>query len=126
MFNSRSTGPVLIIDDDALILDATVASLQAIGIDDVQIATGGLSGIAKLESLRPRMLFVDLMMPEIGGFEVLSHLRGLPEGKRPARVVVMSATGDSYVKASILSLGADYVLSKPYTLDDINSAVCAD
>ena len=125
VLNSHSAGPVLIIDDAALILDATVASLQAIGIDDVQIATGGLSGIEKLDSLRPRILFVDLMMPEIGGFEVLSHVRGLPEPERPGRIVVMSAIDDSYLKTSILSLGVDHVLSKPFTLDDIKSAVHA-
>jgi signal transduction histidine kinase/CheY-like chemotaxis protein len=65
---------VLIIDDDALTLKMLTTMLERDGLE-VSQANSGREGLALLEKIQPRVILLDLMMPEMDGFEFLNYLR---------------------------------------------------
>lgn len=119
----RPIGKLLLVEDDPSIRDAIVASLEEIGALDISIADDGQSGLELIESLRPSVLLLDLMLPVTDGFDVLAELRRRPPEARPGRVVVISGMSDALSAAALLQLGADRVLAKPFTLLQFEAAV---
>lgn len=121
--STASIGKVLLIEDDASVRDAILASLEEIGASDVAVADDGESGLALIESLRPTVVLLDLMLPVADGFDVLAELRKRPAEARPGRVVVISGMSDSLSGVALLQLGADRVLPKPFTLSQFEAAI---
>ncbi len=107
---------VLIVDDEKIIS----ASLQRVLIKrghQVLVANNGLEAIQRInEAPSLDFLFIDLLMPEIGGGEVLDYAKK----KFPrAKIFMMTAYGDISVREDLISRGAVTVLAKPF--DDILS-----
>lgn len=125
---SEAPGPggdlrILLIEDDDSVRDAIVASLEELGIGDVSIAVDGQSGLDMIESLHPEVVLLDLMLPVTDGFDVLAQLRKRPADYHPDRIVVISAMSDTLSNEALLQLGASYVLRKPFTLAEIETAI---
>ena len=116
-------GPVLLIDDDEPVRNATVAALEALGVLNVVTATDGDAGLRLVDECRPAVVLVDLLMPGTDGFEVLQGIKDRPRRLRPGRVIVMSGINDPVVEKGIYQLGADRVLRKPYHLTDLREAL---
>lgn len=114
---------VLLIEDDASVRDAIMASLEELGARDVAVADDGEAGLAMIRSLHPAVVLLDLMLPVADGFDVLAELRKLPPAERPGRVVVVSAMSDALSATALLQLGADRVLAKPFTLTEFEAAI---
>ncbi|NQW16431.1 MAG: response regulator transcription factor [Chloroflexi bacterium] len=117
---------VLIIDDDEGVRDATVACLEMAGVTEVMTASDGESGLRLIQSVRPGVLLLDLFMPEADGFHVLRRLSKFSASARPNKVIVFSGSNDPDVSRSLIGLGADELLSKPFRLDDLLKAVIAN
>jgi CheY-like chemotaxis protein len=102
---------ILVVDDEKIISSALQRVLTRAG-HEVAVANNGIEAIRILDgSPRLDLLFVDLLMPEIGGGEVLDYARK----KVPlAKVLMMTAYGDASMKESLLSRGAARVLAKPF------------
>jgi two-component system OmpR family response regulator len=103
---------VLLVDDEPAILKILGIKLRVSGFE-VVTAINGQEALTLIDSARPDIVLLDVIMPGIDGFEVLRRLRGsslLP-------VIVFSARLENARKA--LSLGADYFLSKPFDIDDV-------
>jgi len=79
---------ILLVDDDAFTIEAYRKKLLAQGFD-VDIAGDGLAAVKSLNTERPDLLVLDLMMPKFNGFEVLKYVRS-QEGLKDLRVVVLS------------------------------------
>ena len=120
---SHIDGPILLIEDEESVRNAAVASLEALGVSEVITASNGKSGLRLVEECRPAIVLLDLLMPGADGFEVLQGIRDRPATLRPGRVIVMSGIDDPVVESSILQLGADRVLNKPYHLADLHEAL---
>ncbi|MBI4305675.1 MAG: response regulator [Chloroflexi bacterium] len=114
---------MLLIEDDESVLDAIVASLESIGITQVTVARDGESGLAMIDAVRPAVVLLDLMLPVRDGFDVLAKLRQRRSGLQPERIVVISAMSDALSESALLQLGADFILSKPFTLERLEAAV---
>lgn len=71
------TATVMVIDDDPHALDLMQATLKSIGIDAVCLADGA-QALREIDQHRPDAVILDLMMPGLGGFEVLDALRRMP------------------------------------------------
>lgn len=71
----------------------------------------------------PDILFLDLKMPEVTGFDVLVWLRSLPELKQKLLVIVLSNFGDVHSVTRAYHLGADSFLSKPIRQQDFFNLV---
>jgi DNA-binding response OmpR family regulator len=85
------------------------------------LAFDGVEALASLEQNRPEVLILDLMMPKLGGFDLLSRLRDR-EGPRP-RVIVLSARGREEDVTRAFDLGADDYVTKPFNPQELLARV---
>lgn len=106
----RSTIKVLVVDDSALIRQMLTRALSVDpSVEIVGSAKTGLEAIEKAHLLQPDVVTLDIEMPELSGLEALPHIIKTSE----ARVVMLSALGDSDTTYQALSDGATDFLVKP-------------
>jgi CheY-like chemotaxis protein len=111
-------GTVLIVDDDAPVRRTLDDCLRKIGYRVAAAADGGEALKMLHEGLKPDLILLDLIMPVMTGFEVLSAIRANPDwAKIP--VVVLTAT----VGYSAAHLDVDAMLLKPFDVLDVQNAV---
>ena len=105
---------ILIIDDEKHIAEAIKLNLRMLG-HDVLHAINGLEGLNFYNEYQPQLVIVDLMMPEIDGFGVITEIR-----KRDAKIPILVISAKDQVKEKVkcLSLGVDDYISKPFDLDE--------
>lgn len=105
---------VLVVDDDTISL--SVAQAMLMPHYRVQTASGGAHAMARLnEGLSPDIILLDLMMPQMNGYEFMQRLRARP-GMAEIPVIFITGRDDVDAEAQALSLGAvDYVL-KPWNM----------
>jgi CheY-like chemotaxis protein len=70
----RGGGPVLVVDDDPDARELMRRALDSAGHEVIE-ASGGAEALILIDSRAPRLIVLDLMMPEVDGFDVLEHLR---------------------------------------------------
>jgi len=106
---------ILIIDDEEVVLDACIMILEG---NDYQIATAsdGEKGLLLVQEFKPDIVFVDLKMPGLSGFEVLEKITT----SNPTIVMVV-ITGFATVSSAVESMkkGAYDFLPKPFTPDEL-------
>jgi two-component system, OmpR family, phosphate regulon response regulator OmpR len=100
---------LLIIDDDSRLSDMLTEYLGAAGFD-VSCAGTGEGGIALAERQQPSAIILDVMLPDLDGFDVLRRLRR--NGDIP--VLMLTAKGDDLDRIVGLEIGADDYLAKPF------------
>ena len=105
---------VLVVDDDERILDFLRPKLRSTGYK-VLTASNGVEALEIAKSQELDLLVLDLMMPEMDGFEMLKELRGFSG----APVIILSARGNDIDKIRGLKLGADDYLPKPFNPDEL-------
>jgi len=114
---------VLLIDDDESVRAVVEAGLETVGGFEISMASNGRMGLELIESVRPDILMVDLLLPIIDGFEVLAELRSRPASERPGRVIVMTAQSEPLPAATLREFGVDVLLPKPFYLRQLIDAV---
>lgn len=118
---------ILIVDDEPFILRSLAFVLRKEGYE-VDTAGDGEEGLDKLRHQDYALAFLDIMMPRLGGFEVLQRLRDERPDDAP-RVVFLSAKGMEEDRARGLELGAIDYVSKPFSPAAVLQLVrtlCAD
>ncbi len=78
---------------------------------EVATAPDGTSGLELIESFKPDIILLDLMMPNMNGLDMLSKLRAQPGG-RDAKVVVLTNMGDTETATRVYKLTADDYIVK--------------
>jgi DNA-binding response OmpR family regulator len=111
---------VLIADDEKNILQLARMYLQAEGFS-VETASTGKEALEKVKLARPDLLVLDLMMPEMDGWEVCRRLR--KESDLP--IIMLTARGDDVDKIVGLELGADDYMTKPFNARELVARVKA-
>jgi two-component system, OmpR family, KDP operon response regulator KdpE len=116
-----STQPlVLVADDEPRITKLVSIALQAEGFR-VVTASGGEEALRKAEEVRPDVVLLDIVMPDLDGIEVMQQLREW----RPVPVILLTAKGSTSDKAKGLDLGADDYVAKPFHPDELAARVRA-
>ena len=111
---------ILVVDDEPLIAMALEAELADAGYAVVTAANGRQALERLAEMPRPDLVLTDMMMPVMGGSEMISamaadpNLRGIP-------VIVMSSLTEATVRAR--ANGAAAILRKPYTAEEVLGAI---
>ena len=113
---------VLIVEDDLETRMAVEAMLEEAALEDIQSVTDGSKALDYLKDSTPDLMMLDLMMPNTDGFGVLRALR-LGDVIRPGHVIVMSAHANKADQESVILLGADQFLAKPFTFVQLEEAL---
>ena len=108
---------VLVIDDSNTIRRSAEAFLRQAGFN-VVLAEDGFDALAKITDHHPEVIFVDIMMPRLDGFAVLSALRADP-WLAGVRVLMLTAKGRETEVAKGLALGADAYITKPFATREL-------
>ncbi|MFS2222583.1 response regulator [Pantoea sp. B65] len=111
---------VLVIEDDADAADVLEAYLRRENYD-VAVAGDGLRGLSMVQSWKPDLILLDVMLPGMNGTEVLAAIRRA--GDIP--VIMVTAMGDIYDKIGALRYGADDYVVKPYNPGEVIARVQA-
>lgn len=111
---------VLVVDDDKEIVDFISHCLG----DRYQVHTAydGLKGLRQARELKPDLLILDLMMPDMHGFEVCQTLRA-DEGLNAMKIMISSGKSYAVDRKAAQTIGADHYLVKPYTAEELLKAV---
>lgn len=112
---------ILVVEDDLSILTGLSMNLKFEGYEVLQ-AQDGRTGLARALDERPDLVVLDLMLPELNGFEVIKELR---QRGRDTPVVVLSAKGTEMDKILGLNLGADDYVVKPFGLQELLARIKA-
>ncbi|HEX8464260.1 MAG TPA: response regulator transcription factor [Abditibacterium sp.] len=115
---SAATTRVLLVDDDVKLCELLQESLRREGMESKAIHDGG-RGLEAAQSGAYAIVVLDVMLPGLGGFEVLRRLRA--SGGEAARlpVLMLTARGDELDKVLGLELGADDYLPKPFSAREL-------
>ena len=111
------------VEDDASIRDIEVYTLSSTGFDARGFADG-VSFWSALQTEKPDLVVLDVMLPGVDGIELLQRMKASAE-LRTIPVVMATAKGAEYDKIRGLDLGADYYLVKPFGVMELVSCVKA-
>ena len=116
-------GKVLIIEDERNIQELLNFNITNAGYD-VYIADNGTGGIKKAEDILPDIIILDLMLPDIDGFEVCRYLKSESKTK-PIPIIILTAKSEELDKVLGLELGADDYITKPFSIRDLLARIKA-
>lgn len=102
---------VLVVDDEPYILRSLSYVLRREPLE-VHEARTGREALEKIRSIRPGLVFLDAMMPEVSGFEVCQEVKADP-ALASTRVVILTARGQDQDRGR--AAGADLYLTKPFS-----------
>ncbi|MBI3649100.1 MAG: response regulator [Actinobacteria bacterium] len=108
---------VLVVDDEPQVVWVLQFSLEAEGYQTFA-ARDGMQALREITEHHPKLMVLDIMMPNMDGWTVLEEMMKLPREERP-RVVMVSALSSLRDRARAAELGADAFVPKPFNVDDL-------
>ncbi|MEJ2325232.1 MAG: response regulator [Nitrospirota bacterium] len=112
---------VLVIDDEPYILRSLEFVLRKEGLN-VDTASNGNEALSKVKRLKPKIVFLDLMMPKLNGFEVCKSIKSDAELEQ-VHVIILTAKGQDEDRDLGLQAGADDFMTKPFSPREVVSKV---
>ena len=109
---------VMMVDDDPLLTDLIQAHLEDAGYANFVVTNNPLDAMSLLRAEDPGVLLLDLMMPQMSGFELLKAIR-MDEDLRYTPVIVLTAATGADAKLRALQLGATDFLAKPVDASEL-------
>jgi two-component system, OmpR family, response regulator len=117
--SAEATHRILVVDDEPNIADVVAMALRFQGFT-VETVHNGQSAISAVNSFKPDLIVLDVMLPDLDGFEVASRLGG-PRGRVP--VIFLTARDATEDKIRGLSIGGDDYVTKPFSLEELVARV---
>jgi two-component system OmpR family response regulator len=112
---------LLVVDDEPNIRELLSASLRFAGFEVTAVGTGH-EAVAAATSGQPDLVVLDVMLPDMDGFEVLRRIRS---GPRPVPVLFLTARDGTEDKVAGLTLGGDDYVTKPFSLEEVVARIRA-
>ena len=112
---------LLVVEDEPNILELLSASLRYAGFE-VVTASAGTEAVQAAQRHRPDLIVLDVMLPDMDGFDVLRRLRG---GGTRVPVVFLTARDAMEDKVRGLTLGGDDYVTKPFSLEEVVARIRA-
>jgi DNA-binding response OmpR family regulator len=110
---------ILLIEDDREISQTLQRVLEAAGYT-LSVANNGMDGRRVADANEPELVITDMMMPRMGGFPVLEHLK---KKEIPPKVIMITANEGGRHKAYAEMLGVDEYIRKPFAMDVLLEAI---
>jgi two-component system, OmpR family, KDP operon response regulator KdpE len=118
--STKSKTCALVVEDDPNIVDLIRANLAVRGFDTV-VSVDGARALQLLETEDPDIVLLDLMLPEVDGFELCRQIRE----RSPVAIIVVSARGGERDKVTALHMGADDYMTKPFSIEELLARITA-
>jgi DNA-binding response OmpR family regulator len=115
---------VLVVDDDAEIVDLLVEVLTRDGRFDVKTATSGYEAGIQTQRFRPDCILLDYMLPDVNGNVVCHTIRKNPEFEN-IRIIIVSGVIKQEEIDQLLKSGAQDFVKKPFDINDLINRICA-
>jgi excisionase family DNA binding protein len=114
---------ILVVDDDKIIVETIVQALEEdeYGYEMISASDGFEAGL-QVSHFKPDLLILDIMMPDINGYEVCQKIKSSPETK-DTKIIVLSAYLDDEAFKQMKEYGADACFSKPLPLEQLKFEV---
>lgn len=112
---------VMVIDDSKTIRRTAETLLKKEGCD-VQTAVDGFEALSKISDLKPQIIFVDIMMPRLDGYQTCALIKNNRQ-YRATPVIMLSSKDGLFDKARGRIVGAEQYLTKPFTRDELLEAI---
>lgn len=112
---------VMVIDDSKTIRRTAETLLKKEGCD-VATATDGFEALAKIADQQPQIIFVDIMMPRLDGYQTCALIKGNSQYKN-VPVIMLSSKDGLFDKARGRIVGSEQYLTKPFTRDELLGAI---
>lgn len=112
---------ILIVDDEENTVNLLCKVVEMIGHEPIPTYSG-LEALAQIDLELPDLILLDLMMPELDGYETLRRIRDLPQG-RFLPMVVVTASPDPNVDEKVRLAGGNKVYQKPFGVGMLSDAV---
>lgn len=113
-----SSGPILVVDDEEDLLELITLALRREGFDTVPAQTGR-EALDAAQQRTPALIILDLMLPDLTGFEVCRRLRA-EEATREVPIIMLSAKGEEIDRVVGFEVGADdYVVKSSFSVREL-------
>ena len=106
---------IMIVDDELDILDLLEKSLIIEGFDNIIKIDNGLSAVSSCRELQPDMIILDVMLPELDGYEVCKRIREFSH----CPILFLSSKNDELDKILGLAVGGDDYVTKPFSPKEV-------
>jgi len=109
---------ILIVDDEAhlrMLIEQTLEDLQDEGVE-LLTAGNGEEALEKIKAEKPNLVFLDVMMPKMSGFDVCHAVKN-ELGMKEVHIVLLTAKGQEFDKQKGQEAGADLYMTKPFDPD---------
>jgi DNA-binding response OmpR family regulator len=115
---------ILIVDDEAhirILLERTLIDFEDEGVE-ILMAENGEEALELIKTERPNLVFLDVMMPKMNGFDVCNAVKN--ELKMDdVYIIMLTAKGQEYDRQKGNDVGADVYMTKPFDPDEIRDKV---
>lgn len=116
MNNKFSKYKILIIDDEQDIVDILKTVLERDGFDNIFIANNGVDGIELFKKVTPDIVLLDIMLPDIIGYDVFNELRKYTQ----IPILFISAKSEEVDRLLGFAIGADDYITKPFSAKEVS------
>ncbi|MCX7654915.1 MAG: response regulator [Treponemataceae bacterium] len=111
---------ILVVEDHPINQQLFVTILQRLGYKEVETANNGEEALARVKLKKPELIFLDIQMPGMNGYEVTQLLR---QNGFEGPIIAVTASALSEEKEQCLTIGMNDILTKPYKRQDIAQLV---
>jgi len=112
---------VMVIDDSKTIRRTAETLLKKVGCE-VVTATDGFEALAKIADHRPAIIFVDIMMPRLDGYQTTALIKNNKVFKKTP-VIMLSSKDGLFDRAKGRIVGSEQYLTKPFTKEELLGAI---
>ena len=112
---------VMVIDDSKTIRRTAESLLQKVGCT-VSTAVDGFDALAKIADIRPDLIFVDIMMPRLDGYQTCALIKNNQTFQK-IPVIMLSSKDGLFDKARGRIVGSDEYLTKPFSKEELFEAI---
>ncbi len=114
---------ILVVDDEKSVISVIRRFLERAQTPfQIEMAMDGFEAGQLVATFRPDIIFLDLRLPGLDGFEVTRRIKANPETSH-IHIIAMTGYYQGEVASRVLELGADLLIQKPFTPDDLRKAL---
>lgn len=115
---------VLIIDDDHKIVEILQTLVKITDSDaNIYVANDGYEGLMMAGDLKPNLIFLDLQLPEIDGFEVCEKIKTSAHGTDIKIIIISAFLGQDKFKDKLKECKADEIIEKPFVMERLKEKI---